>query len=192
MSADDSVFAALLGKDFAGLAAPVRALHALDGRPCWRGQCVVSRGTHPLARLCAWAARLPPAGKGVPTTVQFQRQRGQEIWTRHFGTAQMRSRMWPHRGCLRERLGLVQFDFALSASAGDILWHTKRVRVFGLLPLPARWFARVQCREGHDARGRYTFDVQASLPWIGLIVRYQGWLLPDSGTDPGPGLNPPL
>lgn len=178
MSPADTVFAGLLGEAFADLAAPVRALHASDGPPCWQGQCVVSRGSHPLARLCAWAARLPPAGQGVPTTVQFQRRSDQEIWTRRFGAAAMRSRMWPHHGRLRERLGLVQFDFGLSVSNGGIVWNTLGVRVFGLLPLPAAWFARVHCRESADALGRYTFDVQASLPWIGPVVRYQGWLLP--------------
>ena len=51
------------------------------------------------------------------------------------------------------------------------------MRLFGLLPLPAGWFDGVRCREReHD--GRYEFLVEARLPLVGLVVRYEGWLAP--------------
>lgn len=179
MTAPRSVFEQLLGPAAVQQLLPaVQALHRIDGASHWQGECVVSRGRHPLARLCAWAARLPPSGQALLTTVDFQRSAQRETWTRNFGGALMRSTMWPQHGRLREHLGLVQFDFALHAQDGQIHWNTVAVRVLGVLPLPAAWFARVQCTEAADAQGRYTFDVRASLPWIGRIVRYQGWLLP--------------
>lgn len=173
-----SVFAQLLGSDFQQLAPIVAQLHRLDGPAQWQGQCVIRRGRHPLARLCGWAARLPRDGQALATTVTLQRHPAQETWTRNFGGVPMRSRMWPWQGRLRERLGLVQFDFQLGVDAGALTWDTRAVRVLGLLPLPASWFAGVQCTEAVDAQGRYTFDVRASLPLIGLIVHYQGWLVP--------------
>lgn len=51
------------------------------------------------------------------------------------------------------------------------------VRAFGLLPLPSGWFEGVRCREREHA-GRYEFLVEARLPLIGLVVRYDGWLEP--------------
>jgi len=49
-----------------------------------------------------------------------------------------------------------------------------RVRVLGI-PLPAAWFAGVHARE-YERDGRYRFDVVATLPLIGLLVHYHGWL----------------
>ncbi|KRG79373.1 hypothetical protein ABB30_00910 [Stenotrophomonas ginsengisoli] len=173
-----SVFAQLLGTQFAHLSPRVAQLHQLDGPGHWQGQCVIQRGQHPVARLCAWAARLPPGGQALATTVTLQRSAGQETWTRNFGGVPMRSRMWPWQGRLRERLGLVQFDFQLGVQDGALTWNTRAVRVLGIVPLPAAWFAGVQCTEAVDGQGRYTFDVRASLPLVGLIVHYRGWLLP--------------
>ena len=46
-----------------------------------------------------------------------------------------------------------------------------------LLALPVGLFGRVQCRErAHE--GRYEFRVEAALPLVGLLVRYEGWLEP--------------
>ena len=173
-----SVFAQLLGTGFQHLSPIVARLHHLDGPTQWQGQCVIERGRHPLARLCAWAARLPPGGQALATTVTLQRRAGQETWTRHFGGVPMRSTMWPWQGRLRERLGLVQFDFQLAVQDGALTWNTRAVRLLGIVPLPAAWFAGVQCTEAADEQGRYTFDARASLPLIGPIVHYRGGLLP--------------
>jgi len=163
---------------FAALPQPVRTLHAGAGQQGWCGTGHVVRGRHPLARLMAWATRLPPTG-AVPVRVTFVRRDGQEWWRRQFGRHLMASRLWQHGDLLCERLGLVTFGFAL-AQQGEVLdWQVRRLRALGL-PLPARWFAGVHARESADGE-RYTFSVDVALPWIGLLVCYQGWLLPDHG-----------
>lgn len=167
----------MLGPGFAQLPAQVRALHGLHAAERWAGQCMVEHGRHPLVRL-------PAPGSGLAITVVFARSPQAETWARDFGGAAMCSRMWARRGQLRERLGLLQFDFRLDSSPAGIAWSTAGVRLHGLLPLPAAWFARVQCRESEDAQGRYSFDVSASLPLVGLVVRYQGWLLPAAHAGP--------
>ena len=59
-----------------------------------------------------------------------------------------------------------------------LVWRVARVRVSGL-PLPARWFSGVSARESqHD--DRYHFEVAATLPLAGLLVRYRGWLVPEA------------
>ena len=40
---------------------------------------------------------------------------------------------------------------------------------------PARWFTGVGARESADGE-HYAFDVWASLPLVGLLVHYTGWL----------------
>jgi hypothetical protein len=86
----------------------------------------------------------------------------------------MCSRLWAGDGLLCERLGLVTFGFRLGVEQGNLIWRVARVRALGV-PLPASMFTQVLAREG-EAEGRYTFDVQAALPVIGLLVHYRGWL----------------
>lgn len=179
----DALFLALLGEAFDTLPAPVRRLHLRGGAACYAGEVQVDRGRHPLARFCAWATRLPPAGGGA-LQVEIVAGDGREAWTRRIGGRAMPSRLWAGRGALAgllcERLGLVVFGFALSVEPGPhgarIVWRVARLRVLGLLPLPARWFAGVEAVESVDALGRYHFDVRAALPVAGLLVHYRGWL----------------
>jgi hypothetical protein len=86
----------------------------------------------------------------------------------------MQSQLRQQGALLRERLGLATFEFALSASDGVLRWEPRRVSALGL-PLPARWFRGVRAAES-QRDGRYRFEVEAALPWIGELVRYEGWL----------------
>lgn len=167
------VFARLLGDDFAALPAVVQRLHLRAGRAVYTGEAQVERGRGRLARLCAWATRLPPAGSG-PVSVEIDAGPAAERWTRHIGGHAMRSRLWAADGLLCERLGLVTFGFRLAVEHGQLTWRVARVRALGV-PLPARAFGDVSARES-EADGRYAFDVTAALPWIGPLVHYRGWL----------------
>jgi hypothetical protein len=167
------LFERLLGSAFDTLAPCVRKLHRDVGTRRYAGEVDVERGGHPLARLCARATRLPPAGCG-PIEVEIVADAAGERWSRHVGAHVMRSRLRERDGLLHERLGAVTFVFRLRARDGAIEWTVVRVRALGL-PLPARWFAAVGAREADDD-GRYTFDVRAALPVAGLLVRYRGWL----------------
>jgi len=169
----EPLFSRLLGESFANLAPRVRALHLREGTHRHRGVVEVERGASVLAKLCAYATRLPPAGHG-PIEVEIVASTDGETWSRHVGRHVMRSRLSAHDGLLHERLGLATFVFRLQARAGAIEWRVERVRALGL-PLPARWFAGVSARES-EADGRYHFDVRASMPLAGLLVHYRGWL----------------
>lgn len=167
------LFPALLGDAFDALPQQVRALHLHEGMQRLSGEVEVQRGTRWLSRLCAWATRLPPAGRG-PVTVEINATPGGERWTRRIAGHAMPSRLWPRDGLLCERLGLVTFAFRLCVEDEAIVWRVAGVRVFGL-PLPTAWFEGVGARES-ERDGRYRFDVTATLPLAGLLVRYRGWL----------------
>lgn len=171
------LFAQVLGPEFEQLAPQVRALHSIPTRERWSGQGEVLRGSHWLVAPCAWLARLPPTSS-VPVTVEFVIDTAGERWNRRFGSARMASRLWQRDGRLFEQLGAVRFRFGLREEAGQILWRAERAWAFGVLPLPTRWFAQVQCRERERA-GRYEFLVDVSMPLIGRLIRYEGWLLPE-------------
>jgi hypothetical protein len=170
------LFQRVLGDAFDSLPPAVKILHARDGYQRYRGEVEVSRGKHPLARLLAWATRLPPAGKGA-VEVEIDADGRRERWTRHIEGHAMPSRLWPQEGLLCEKLGLVRFGFRLTVQEGVLVWRVERVHALGL-PLPARWFEVVQARE-YEAEGRYWFDVAAAMPIAGLLVHYRGWLAVD-------------
>ncbi len=171
------LFEQVLGAAFGQLPARVRMLHSIDRRQRWSGQGEVLRGSHWLVAPCAWLARLPPPSQ-VPVSVEFLVDAGGERWNRRFGTASMESRLWQRGGQLHEQLGALRFRFGLEVVDAQILWRAQRVWAFGLVPLPARWFAQVHCREREHA-GRYEFLVDVSMPLIGRLIRYEGWLLPE-------------
>ncbi|WP_184623417.1 DUF4166 domain-containing protein [Xanthomonas sp. 3058] len=167
----------MLGADaFAQLPAPVRALHSVQQRQTFAGWARIQRGRHPLVPLLALLSRLPRSGE-VDVAVTFVVDARGERWQRRFGGVPMDSRMWRAGNGLREHLGAVRFEFALRADAQSLYWQATRVWAFGWLPLPARWFDQVRCREHADS-GRYAFLVDVHLPLVGPFIRYEGWLEP--------------
>lgn len=168
-----TIFARLLGDDFEALPPTVRRLHLREGRARYHGEVVVERGASRLSRLCAAATRLPPAGSG-PIAVDLDITPAREAWTRHVAGHAMPSRLVAHGTRLRERLGLVTFDFDLAVREGRIEWRVGRVAALGVT-LPRRWFDGVLAVE-FEADARYRFDVRAGLPLAGLLVHYRGWL----------------
>jgi hypothetical protein len=128
------LFPRVLGAAFDTLPEPVKRLHMATGHRRYRGQVEVARGVGALSHLCAWAARLPPAGQGE-VEVEIESGEGRERWTRHIGGRPMPSRLWEQDGLLCEQLGLLRFGFALTVERDAIVWRVARVRALGI-PLP--------------------------------------------------------
>jgi hypothetical protein len=172
LTSPPALFPTLLGAAFEQLPDVVQRLH-LRGSSSYHGEVVVTRGTGWLSRFCAWAARLPPAFAG-PIRVEIECLPKSERWTRHVHGHAMRSRLWAGDGLLCEQLGPLTFGFQLTVVDQQLRWKVEHVRALGL-PLPSAAFGAVNAVESVDA-GRYTFDVSATLPVVGLLVHYRGWL----------------
>jgi len=106
--------------------------------------------------------------------VTIRRNAGGETWTREFAGHPMVSSLRARGGLLEERLGPTTFRFALAADRERITWKVVGVRVLGV-PVPVSLFSRVRASESVSDE-RYRFDVEAHLPVVGLLVRYQGTL----------------
>jgi hypothetical protein len=164
----------LLGPRFDELPGQVRALHDVAGTSVWVGRADVERGRSLASRMVATLFGLPPAGRDQVLRVTFTPDGGTELWTRQFGDAVFRSLQYERRGLLRERVGPSTFVFALATSPDGMALKLKGVRFVGV-PLP-RFLAPAVATFESERGGRYHFEVEASLPLLGRIVRYQGWL----------------
>lgn len=168
-----NVFRDILGDRYGALPAAVRALHEAAGREL-AGEIHVVRGSNPLAALAGRIAGLPPSFRGGFRFESIPGP-GTETWCRRVGGHEMRSTLRASDGMLAERMGLIQFRFALEPDATGLNWRLARVRWLGI-PLPVSWFAGVHAREFQHDDGRYGFSVEAALPLLGRIVRYDGAL----------------
>lgn len=138
------------------------------------GACSIKRGRSGSARLAGRIAGMPPAADESQLSVRIEAHSWGELWIRHFGAQRMQSRLTVRRGLLVEKLGPLTMFFELRAEGTALYWTPRAGRVLGV-PLPIRFFAGVTAVES-VCDDRYCFNVRASLPWIGLIVHYQGWL----------------
>jgi hypothetical protein len=158
---------------FGDLPEALRRIHDARSKQL-HGHCDVERGASWLVRWLAPMAALPLSGSNVPLSVTIRVDEQGEVWTRNFDGHRMQSRLWARDFLLAERLGATTLLFTLSAVAGRIEWRVVAVRFLGV-PLPLRWFADARATEA-IVDGRYTFDVSATLPLVGLLIRYRGWL----------------
>jgi NAD(P)-dependent dehydrogenase (short-subunit alcohol dehydrogenase family) len=172
------LFAQALGPRFADLPPQVQALHRVMDTRVWAGEGAVTRGQGLFARIIAGIMRFPPASERVPVQVVMQRQGDSERWTRAFGTRQFHSTLRWRNSVMTERFGALRFAIGLRVAEGALHYPVTKGWAFGI-PIPRALLPISQATET-VVDGRMHFDVALSLPWIGPIVRYQGWLTPAS------------
>lgn len=173
----------VLGATFDVLPARVRELHDLRGPAVWWGEASVERGRSPLSRLAAALTGLPPAGADQPLRVTFEPVGAREIWSRRFGRMLFCSIQYERDGFLAERVGPATFVFTAVASTEGLALRLEGFKVLGI-PLPRSLHPTV-CTFERERGGRYEFEVEAHLPFLGLLVRYGGWLEPQPGAAGG-------
>lgn len=170
-----TVFQQALRAPFFNLPDSLRALHSLRGHARYRGRASVERGHNLLSRMCAAVVKLPPEMHDAVLVVNFQADEHTEVWQREFNGHCMNSRLRCRGRMLCERIGPLAFRFELHAADGVLYWNVASVRILGILPLPTRLFSGLRCRE-YEYEGRYCFEVRVSLPLVGLLIHYRGWL----------------
>lgn len=133
-----------------------------------------------LIGLALGIGRFPHAGIDLPVTLETQMQGERWIWLRDFAGHKTRSelRYDARRDCVKEQIG------GLTIRIRPVLDHdTLSIDVIGLkvwgVPCPAGLVPRSASCEWQDDQGRFRFDVSASLPGLGRLIRYHGWLTQD-------------
>ena len=183
------LFQQALGTEFARLPKTVRATHDHPGPRRWSGTATITHGHGLLARVIALVFRFPKAGRDVPVTVLKTPTNIGETWDRRFGAGQFRSHLQLTANGMTERFGPMTFLLRLGLKDGALQYPVVAGRCLGI-PIP--WFLLPQsiARE-YEQDGDFHFDVALLAPLRGgLIVRYVGYLRPDSCADLRAGSKP--
>jgi Domain of unknown function (DUF4166) len=169
----ESLFGHLLKQSFNELPPAIRKVHDARSK-CLRGKGDVTRGAHWLVKWLAPFASLPPTSNNIPIAVEIVVHPQGETWSRSFNGHLMQSHLRAAEPLLAERLGAMTLFFRLHGDANGIHWHVAGAKCLGV-PLPTKWFTGAVARE-QILNERYSFDVRAALPIVGLLVHYRGWL----------------
>ena len=172
------LFQTALGDRFADLPDALRDLHLVLHRRRWKGRAQIIRGRGLLARLVCRIVGFPPAGQDVAVSVSMHRQGLVEHWVRDFGGKRFRSILSvadADMDAVWEQFGPFRFEIGLNVLGRQLEYPVRRARLFGL-PWPMALTPKSDTFEGEDADGRATFDVAISLPIVGRLIHYQGWL----------------
>jgi len=174
------LIAASLGPAFDSLPDAIQRMHATPGTLRLVGEAAVEGAETAPGRWIARVFGFLPAADAVPVAVEMAATPEGEDWTRSFGGRRFRSRMRPHErpGFIREGFGPFAFDLALSAGPDALRMRVEGWRI-GRMPLPRRLAPRSHAEETVDAAGRFHFEVPISVPLVGRLVRYSGWLVPE-------------
>jgi hypothetical protein len=163
---------------FAAMPEAVRAAHAPEPARELLGEVDIEGAQNPFGQTIAWFAGFPSAGSRVRASVTIERDGNGEVWVRRFGRATFASHLTETgSGRLAERFGPLTFDLDAKADAYGFTLGITGARL-GELPLPGFLTPKTQASAHADEHGRYRFDVTVSLPLIGRLVRYRGWLTP--------------
>jgi hypothetical protein len=170
----------VMGESFGRLAQPIQHMHSGSKAFSVKGKADVSGGDGVLARLARFAIGFPACEKNVDVRVDFEFIGDREIWTRHFGDAKFVSQQFKgqgrYTGLMVEKFGPLSFGMAVVERDGTLHLRMRGGDVLGI-PLPRFLWPRIAAQE-HGADGKFNFDVDISLPVVGQVVHYQGWLAP--------------
>ena len=174
-----SMYEAIMGASFQRLPTAVQAFHRLKGKHVLHGQVRTEAPVTFLARLLARSLGSPLSPSEGPIRFELDAHPDHEVWVRHFPTKTMMSRLSLYRGGLTESLGLTRLDFDLEAANDRLVISLKRLHFLGV-PCPA-WAMPMVVAEEEGRDGNVHFNVRASLPIIGLVAGYRGYLVIEAG-----------
>lgn len=177
-----NLYEEILGNSFTNLPKQVQELHKGSGKSCWQGEASVQRGKSWLAKLVCLIIGFPKTSEKTSIKVSFDRDSSGEKWTRDFGGKCFSSIQLRGDGrnnhLIVEKFGPVRASLALVAKQDKLFLISRRWSFMGI-PMPSALMPRGESFETVK-NGLFNFNVEIKLPFIGLIVAYQGTLAPEN------------
>jgi hypothetical protein len=169
-----TLYRAVMGEAFDRLVKPVRQFHSLAGRHELHGWVDVRAPGSWAARLLAICLGAPTRAARGPIRFELWAQPDAETWTRFFPNRTMRSVLKKDGIRVTEKLGASRLAFELVEVAGALEMRLQALHFWGV-PCPRWLMPDITARETGEAE-QLNFHVQASVPVIGLVVSYSGYL----------------
>lgn len=174
---DAPLYKRILGSASEALPPPIIAMHNCTAA---NGTADIETGNNPLAVLIRAVVGFPKAGKDIPVKVTFQQKDGGELWQRNFDGKLFSSLHSEGTGhfdrLLTEKFGPMTLAMALVVEEEKLKLVMRHWKVFGIsLPL-----ALAPNGEMYEAvkDGLFYFHVEIKHPLTGLIIKYEGKLVP--------------
>lgn len=174
MTASMSMFEQAMGAEFATLDAAVQRFHRLAGHHTLQGWVETTAPRSWMARLLAISLGSPLRNSEGPIRFELQAAPDQETWSRFFPTQGMRSTMHLCDGDIVECLGAARVTFHLSVAEKRLVMGLKRLHFLGIR-CPA-WLAPRLLAEECGAGDRLQFQIRATVPFVGVVASYRGYL----------------
>lgn len=182
----EPLYCRILGSAFSSIAPRLQDLHGSTATRQWTGFAEVRRGHGLVAAFAAALVGFPKAAPRVPVTVTFSHENGSERWIRNFDGKRFSSIQSAGNGrdqhLLVERFGVASFSLALVVDGDRLTLIPRHWSLLGI-PMPAFLLPKGSSFET-ERDGQFCFDVEISIPLIGLIVAYRGTLSPTDQVEP--------
>jgi hypothetical protein len=152
----------------------VRAFHDLQGSVELQGEVATEPPQGWMATVLAVLLGTPRRGDRGAIRFELRGDAEAQEWIRHFPARTMRSRLRAQGGRVVETLGPVRLVFAIREESGSLVMQLDALRCLGI-PCP-RWLLPVIHARETGSGSRLEFDVRATLPLVGQVAGYKGWL----------------
>jgi len=166
---------------FDKLPASLQQLHSVAPFGEFAGRGQVHGSSNIVGRIVALVFDFPPSNKDVPVHFTVEQLDGSMIWVRRFGNYEFYSHIRcdanGERNVFYETFGAVTVKLRIEANEQGFALHVQEAALLGI-KLPQFLVPATKSRTFADGQGRYNFDVAISMPIVGQIVRYTGWLQP--------------
>jgi len=178
IATDAPIAEQVLADQFDALPDRLQRFHGQTGGHQWRGQADVVAARNPLAKLVAAIVGLKVKTGHWPVTVTVTPDGDEEVWHRDFGGHIFKSRFALGRGknahMLTEQFGPAKISLALVLDGQTLRFIPRRMTLFGI-PMPS-WLLPKEDSFEHEQDGKFQFNVNVKVPFIGHIAHYTGWL----------------
>ncbi len=168
-----------MGPAFQRLAPALARFHSLSGPHRLQGRVRVDAPTTWSARVLALALGAPQRASQGVITFELDAHPAAERWTRRFPTQTMQSTLREGAGQVAgqvvEHLGAARLTFALHEAEGRLVMQLQQLHFCGIA-CPA-WLRPQVVAEETGIGEALHFKVQATVPWVGRVVSYQGHLV---------------
>ena len=176
------IYQHILGSAFGALPQSVQDLHGGMGVRGWSGHASVQRGPSIIAKVICAVISFPEPAARIPVSVTFAPEGRGERWTRDFGGKVFTSLQFAGTGrnthLLVERFGIASVALALVVDGDRLRFVTRSWSILGF-PMPTALLPSGQTFE-REEDGQFCFDIEITMPLVGLIVAYRGKMAPDN------------